>query len=206
MVKVKVCGITNIADALAAAKHGAEMLGFIFAESPRRITPDKAVLIGKEVPAHIAKVGVFVDEKADIVREIAEVCALDALQFHGSETPEYCRLFGQKAIKAFRVKDAKSLEGIARYGPGPFVLDTYVKGLVGGTGLSFDWNLAARAKSYGSIILSGGLNPDNVAEAIATVKPYAVDVSSGVEASPGVKDAGKLEAFMKAVRNAGEMS
>lgn len=204
MVRVKICGITNSDDALAAAEHGVEMLGFVFAESPRRISLEQAVLIGNEIPSFVARVGVFVNEKADKVREIAEACALDALQFHGSETPEYCRQFGRKAVKAFRIKDAAALDGLAEYGSGPFVLDTFVEGLAGGTGRTFDWNLVSRAARQGQIILSGGLNPNNVAEAIAKVKPYAVDVSSGVEAAPGIKDAKKLRAFMKAVREAGE--
>jgi phosphoribosylanthranilate isomerase len=206
MVKVKVCGITNIADALAAAEHGVEMLGFVFAESPRRISPEQAVLIVNEIPSFIAKVGVFVNEKEETVREIAEVCALDALQFHGSETPEYCRAFGVTAIKAFRVKDEASLLGLTRYGEGPFLMDTFIKNTSGGTGETFDWGLAVASARSHRIILSGGLRPDNVGMAIRRVQPFAVDVSSGVEAAPGIKDAKKLRAFMTAVQEAGEAS
>jgi len=200
MVRIKICGITNTGDALAAAELGADALGFVFAESPRRVSSGQAARISAELKFSITKVGVFVNEDADVVRDIAETCSLDTLQFHGSETPEYCRLFGSQAVKAFRVKDTVSLCELARYGAGPFVLDTYVEGTVGGTGRAYDWALAAEASANYRIILSGGLNPDNVRQAIAKVKPYAVDVSSSIEDSPGRKNIKTLKAFISAVR------
>ncbi len=200
MVRIKVCGITNTGDALAAAELGADALGFVFAESPRRVSPGQAARISAELASSITKVGVFVNEDADVVRDIAGACGLDTLQFHGSETPEYCRLFGSQAVKAFRIKDSIDLSELARYGTGPFVLDTYVEGIAGGTGQAYDWNLAAEASADYQIILSGGLNPDNVRQAIAKVKPYAVDVSSGIEDSPGKKNVKMLKAFISAVR------
>lgn len=199
MVRIKICGITNAGDALAAAELGADALGFVFTESPRRVSPGQAARISAELSS-ITKVGVFVNEDADVVRDIAEKCGLDTLQFHGSETPEYCRLFGSQAVKAFRVKDTVNLSELARYGAGPFVLDTYIEGTVGGTGRAYDWDLAAEASASYRIILSGGLNPDNVRQAIAKVKPYAVDVSSGIEDSPGRKNIKTLKAFISAVR------
>jgi phosphoribosylanthranilate isomerase len=204
MVRIKVCGITNYGDALAAAELGADAIGFVFTDSPRRISPEGAARIVAELPPFIAKVGVFVDENVDVVRDIAEICGLDTLQFHGSETPEYCRLFGLQAVKAFRVKDDVNLSELARYGAGPFVLDTHIEGIAGGTGQTFDWNHAAEASVDYRIILSGGLNPYNVHEAVAKVKPYAVDVSSGIEDSPGRKDIKMLKAFILAVRHAEE--
>lgn len=204
MVRIKICGITNSGDALAAAELGADALGFVFAESPHRVSPGQVARISDELPSSISKVGVFVNEEADVVRDTAEMCGLDTLQFHGSETPEYCRLFGSRAVKAFRVKDSVNLSELARYGAGPFVLDTHIEGIAGGTGQTFDWNHAAEASADFRIILSGGLTPDNVCEAIATVKPYAVDVSSGIEDSPGRKDIKMLKAFILAVRHAEE--
>lgn len=206
MVKVKICGITNAADALAAVERGVEMIGFVFADSPRRISPAKAFAIASEIPPFVSRVGVFVDAEAERVRDIAQACALDVLQFHGSESPEYCRSFGMTTIKAFRVKDGTSLSGLTRYGDGPFLMDTYDKDLAGGTGETFDWELAVQPALYHKVILSGGLRPDNVGEAIRRVRPYAVDVSSGIESAPGKKDVQKLRAFMKAVREAGETS
>jgi len=206
VVKVKVCGITNKADAITAIELGADALGFVFADSPRRVTPEEAASICEGLPPFVSIVGVFVDEYAATVRDITGQCGLDLLQFHGSETPGYCQLFGRKAVKVFRIKDKTSLAGLKEYGQGPIVLDAFVEGLAGGTGRTFDWNLAGRAAGHNPVILSGGLNPDNVAEAIAKVKPYAVDVSSGVESAPGKKDARKIRDFIKAVKRTEELS
>lgn len=202
--RVKICGITNIDDAKAAVCLGVDALGFIFAESPRRIEPDKAREIILNLPPIIGIVGVFVDEKEETVKKIASHCGLNTLQFHGLETPEYCSLFHQKIIKAFRIKDEMSLKEISNYQrwTDAFLLDTYKKGIRGGTGKIFDWKLALEAKTFGSIILSGGLSPDNVKDAILQVKPYGVDVGSGVESLPGKKDHRLLEDLIKQVREA----
>lgn len=205
MVRVKVCGITNEDDAIMAVELGADALGFVFADSPRRMSMEEAADICDGLPPFVSRVGVFVDEDAAGVRKIAARCGLDLMQFHGSETPEYCRLFGRKAVKAFRVKDAASLAGVNEYGDGPIVLDAFVEGLAGGTGRTFDWDLAGRLAGHSRIILSGGLNPGNVVEAIAKIRPYAVDVSSGVESAPGRKDARKISEFIKAVRRTEEL-
>ncbi len=206
MVRVKVCGITNESDATMAVELGADALGFVFADSPRRVSAEEAANICDGLPPFVSKVGVFVDEDDARVREIAARCGLDLMQFHGSETPAYCRLFGRKAVKAFRIKDAGSLAWVNKYGPGPILLDAFVEGKAGGTGLTFDWDLAGRVTGRSRIILSGGLNPGNVAEAITKVKPYAVDVSSGVESSAGRKDARKIREFIKAVRRTEELT
>ncbi len=202
--KVKVCGITNLEDARLAVSLGIDALGFIFAKSPRRVEPAKAEEIIRALPPMVSIVGVFVDEKEEIVREIASHCRLTMLQFHGSESPEYCKLFPQRVIKAFRMKDAGSLKGISRYDGyiGAFLLDTYKEGVMGGTGETFDWELALKAKAIGPIILSGGLTPDTVKDAILKVRPYGVDVGSGVESYPGKKDPGLLRDFVTQVREA----
>ncbi|HIC91719.1 MAG TPA: phosphoribosylanthranilate isomerase [Syntrophaceae bacterium] len=202
--RVKICGITNIEDAKAAISLGVDALGFIFAESPRKIEPDKARKIILNLPPIIGIVGVFVDEKEEIVKEIASHCGLNTLQFHGSETPEYCNLFPHKIIKAFRIKDEMSLKEIPHYQrwADAFLLDTYKKGIRGGTGRTFDWKLAIKSKKFGPIILSGGLRPDNVKDAILEVRPYGVDVGSGVESLPGKKDYRLLEEFITQVKEA----
>jgi phosphoribosylanthranilate isomerase len=195
MTRIKICGITNLEDAMAAVQCGADALGFVFAESPRRIEPKKAKEIISRVPPFINTVGVFVDEPADRVWEIALTCRLDALQFHGHESPEYCRGFDKRVIKAFRVKDRTIVEAIVRYDVDAVLLDSSGGG---GTGRSFDWDLVRGIE--GHIILAGGLTPDNVGEAIEKVRPYAVDVSTGVENHPGKKDRRKIEEFIRNVR------
>lgn len=202
MIRVKICGITNVDDALLAVELGAHALGFIFAESPRRVTPIMASQIIEKLPPLITKVGVFVDEDKEMVSEVAAVCGLDALQFHGSEPPEYCTRFkekGVKVIKAVRVKNRESLEPLSHYSADAYLLDTHVEGMAGGTGVTFDWKLALEAKKFGPIILSGGLNSENVAEAIRVAKPFGVDVCSGVEKRTGKKDLDKLRAFFDEV-------
>ena len=144
--------------------------------------------------------GVFVNETADRINRIADRCGLDAVQLHGDESPAFCKRIKHRVIKAVRVKDASSLKEMSRYSVDAFLLDTYQKGLWGGTGQAFDWKLATRAKKYGPVILAGGLNARNVKEAIRKVRPYGLDVSSGVEQSPGKKDPKKVKAFLNAVR------
>jgi phosphoribosylanthranilate isomerase len=200
MTKIKVCGITNAEDALFALSLGVDALGFIFAESKRRITAVNARKIIDILPQSILKVGVFVNEEAKRVREILEFCYLDALQFHGNESPKYILKFRETKIKSFSMEDKDSLDDIAKYKADAYLLDTYSPKEYGGTGKTFNWDLAVKAKKFGPIILAGGLNPDNIEEAIKKVKPCAVDVSSGVESYPGKKDKKKLEELVKKVR------
>ena len=196
-VRVKICGITNSEDAHAAVEYGADALGFVFAKSPRQITKEQARDIIAELPPFVSPVGVFADEKADMIKEICDFCGIQTVQLHGNEQPSYLKeLEGYKLIKAFRVKEEDDLKQLANYKPHAFLLDSYVKGVMGGTGVSFNWEIARQAHKYGTIILSGGLTPKNVKEAIQMVKPYAVDVSSGVESSPGKKDKSLVKRFI----------
>jgi phosphoribosylanthranilate isomerase len=204
MVKVKICGITNLRDALMATEAGADILGFVFARSPRQVTPEQAAEICAALPSSVTRIGVFVDSDLEFVKKTVLECNLDIAQFHGDESPEYCSSFPYAAIKAFRVKDRASLDMLLPYRVEAYLLDTYVPGKAGGTGQTFDWSLAIEAKKYGRIILSGGLTPDNVARAVAQVEPFAVDVSSGVEIMPGRKDPEKVKAFIKAAKGHGQ--
>ena len=200
-VKVKICGITNLKDALLAAENGADAVGFIFyKESPRSISQKEVKEIIVQLPPFVETVGVFVDEMSDKVNRIAEQCRLTAIQLHGDESPAFCRRIKRRVVKAVRVKDAESLKGMSGYDVSGFLLDSYNDGGRGGTGQVFDWNLALRAKKQGPVILAGGLNPYNVYTAIHRVKPYGVDVCSGVEKSAGLKDPKKISEFIKAVR------
>jgi phosphoribosylanthranilate isomerase len=203
-VKVKICGITNVEDALAAVEAGASAVGFIFYEpSPRFLSPKDAAAIVHALPALVAKVGVFVNAPEDRVRRILDECALDTLQFHGEEPPEFCRRFPVKRIKAFRVRDPDSLAATRAYSTETWLLDSFVVGQPGGTGSRFNWEIAAAAvRSGGRVLLAGGLTPENVAAAARAVRPYGFDVSSGVESAPGKKDAAKVRAFIRAVREA----
>lgn len=200
MVRIKICGITNLEDARKAVELGADALGFVFAPSPRRIEPEKAREIIRNLPPFITTVGVFVNERMAKVKEIAEFSMLDVLQFHGDEAPEYCRKFTRRVIKSFPVKDEKVLERLKFYSPSAYLLDAYSRSIRGGMGKTFPWEIARKAGQYGRIILAGGLNPNNVEEAIRTVCPYAVDVSSGVEISPGIKDHEKMAKFIRVVK------
>ena len=203
MVRIKICGITNLEDARLAADLGAQALGFNFYPlSPRKVDPEAARAIIAQLPPLVLSVGVFVDEDAGVVRDLAARVGLDWVQLHGQESPEYCRSLGRRVIKAFRIKDAASLSFLAVYqgAAQALLLDTYRTGQVGGTGETFDWQLARRAHEYGRIILAGGLTPENVAQAIRVAQPQAVDVAIGVEAAPGKKDPEKLRNFIAAVR------
>ena len=207
MTYVKICGITNLEDALRAAALGADLLGFVFhPPSPRCVTPEMAreisAAVRREAPS-IRTVGVFVDLPPETVRAIAAQCGLDCVQLHGSEPPAaaaYLTDAGFEVFKAFRVRDGSELNGLDRYRVAAYLLDAYSPAHPGGTGRTFDWDLAARATEHGRIILAGGLTPDNVAAAIRAVRPWGVDVSTGVEAAPGRKDHSKLERFIAAVR------
>jgi len=202
MVKVKVCGITNPHDALMAIELGADALGFIFAPSPRRISPEKARDIIRSIPPFAKTVGVFVNEELTTIRRIADYCSVDLIQLHGNEHPDICLELMPRAIKAFRIKDKLSLESVrAYYGTArAFLLDTYSEEREGGTGKTFNWDLAIKGKGLGvPIILSGGLRPSNIQRAILTVQPYAVDVNSGIEESPGKKDPLLMKTLMKKI-------
>jgi len=205
-VKVKICGNTNLADAQFALEAGADMLGFIFCEtSPRFVTVEKATDIARKLPPHAVKVGVFVNPSEELVTRAIGECGLNMLQFHGDESPEFCTQFGVMSVKAFRVRDAASLETLTDYPTDAWLLDTFAPDKAGGTGKTFNWDLAIEAQKFGKpIFLAGGLTPENVAEAARKVRPFAVDVSSGVESAPGKKDAAKVRNFIAAVKQAGE--
>jgi phosphoribosylanthranilate isomerase len=205
-VRIKICGITNKEDALAAAHFGADALGFVFATSPRKVSAESARNIIKALPLFVTTVGVFVDEDPERVSSIASLCGLDILQLHGSESVDYCSRFDRRVIKAVRMQSRDELKNLSKYvdAVDGLLLDTYVPDKLGGTGITFDWKLAAEAKRYGRIILAGGLNPENVAAAISVVKPYAVDASSGLERSPGVKDHKKMARFIKEANEAAQ--
>lgn len=198
--RIKICGITNLEDALLASESGADALGFVFAESPRRVEPAEAKNIINHLPPFIARVGVFVNEKPEVVEEIAAFCGLSIIQLHGDEDRDYLDVLSIPAIKAFRVKDESVLETIQAFGINHFLLDAYDSVRRGGTGTAFDWGIAQRAAKLGSIILGGGLRCGNVREALNYVHPYAVDVSSGVESRPGKKDSRKIVEFIHEVK------
>lgn len=204
-IKVKVCGITNAEDALAAVEAGADALGFIFYEkSPRYVVPAVAANIIAELPPLVTPVGVFVNEGLATVRSIMDTCGLAMAQLHGDENVSYCRELARPAMKALRLRDRGSLLALAEYqgrgGVRGFVLDAFSELSYGGTGQITDWGLAAEVAKSTPLLLAGGLTPDNVTEAIRTVRPYGVDVSSGVESAPGKKDHAKMRAFVDAVR------
>ena len=189
-VKVKICGITNLADASIAVELGANALGFIFAPSPRQIAPQKVREIIRAIPPFVKTVGVFVNEAPATIKEVRKHCGLDLIQLHGDESPAFCDELMPYTIKALRIKDESSLQtGRAYQGKvRALLLDTYSKEKAGGTGKTFDWNLAIKIKKMGfPIILSGGLGSSNIDLAIHTARPYAVDVNSGVEKYPGKK-------------------
>jgi phosphoribosylanthranilate isomerase len=201
-VKVKICGVTRVQDALAASEAGADAVGLMFYErSPRFVMRQRAADIIAALPPFVAKVGVFVDAPEEEVRRTISECGLDTLQFHGQESPEYCRRFGLKVIKAFRIRDAQTLPATGAYDQETWLLDSYAEGAPGGTGKSFNWDLAATVvRGGGRILLAGGLTPQNVGQAVTQVRPFGVDVSSGVESAPGIKDSAKIRAFIEAAR------
>ena len=204
-VKVKICGITSLSDGLAAAEAGADAIGFVFSqESPRRVSLEPAAGIIRALPPFIVKVGVFVNAPEELVYRAISECGLSLLQFHGDETPDYCLQFGLMSMKAFRIRDAESLRALPAYRTDAWLLDAFSADKPGGTGERFNWDLAVQARELGRpIFLAGGLTPENVGDAVRKVRPYAVDVSSGVEAAPGKKDPAKVAAFIRAVKEAG---
>lgn len=201
--KIKICGITNPTDALAAVEAGADALGFIFYDrSPRYVSLKAAVEISRQLPPFVMRVGVFVNaEEGLILRAIGEA-GLTMLQFHGDEAPEFCRQFGLMSMKAFRVHGPETLDQIPRYDTEAYLLDAFSSAALGGTGERFNWDLAVEARKFGKpIFLAGGLTPENVAGAIRKVGPFGVDVSSGVESAPGRKDHAKVKAFIAAAKS-----
>ncbi len=204
MVKVKICGITNIEDAMAAVDFGADALGFVFVKkSPRYVQPKKAAMIINELPPFIQTVGVFANETAKNIEAVISMARLDVAQLHGDEPPEMCKL-SRRVVKAIRVKSLESLAPLSEYGRhvSGFLLDAYTSDKLGGTGMIFNWDIAVEAKQFGQIILAGGLTPDNVAEAVRHVTPYGVDVSSGVEQKKGKKDLEKMRLFIEKAKSA----
>jgi phosphoribosylanthranilate isomerase len=202
--RIKICGITNVADGLAAAEAGADMIGLMFYDkSPRHITLPAAVEISRALPPFVVRVGVFANPtEEEVLRAIAD-CGVTMLQFHGEEPPEFCTQFGVMSMKAFRIRDAKTLEELPNYTTDAYLLDAYSAGARGGTGEKFNWEIAIEAQQFGKpIFLAGGLTPENVAKAVIQVEPFGVDVSSGVESGPGKKDHAKVRAFIEAVRAA----
>jgi phosphoribosylanthranilate isomerase len=208
MVQIKICGITNLEDALAAVKAGADALGFNFyPNSQRYVTSQVAHNIIESLPAHILCVGVFVNEEPAKVARIANEAGLGGLQFHGDETPEYIEQFNHRLvgysfrIKALRVQRGFKPETAARYSADAIMLDAFARQARGGTGHTFDWELARRTRELvPKLFLAGGLSPDNIEEAIRTVEPYGVDACSGLESSPGRKDRGRVRDFIRLAR------
>ena len=200
---VKICGITRPEDALAAARAGAHAVGLVFyAKSPRNVSPAKAADIVRVLPPFVTTVGLFVDATAAEVRAVLAEVPIALLQFHGDETPEFCRQFKRPYVKAVRVRAGVDLLQYARdyHDAKALLLDNFVEGMHGGSGVAFDWSLIPRGLPL-PVILSGGLTPENVADAVRRVRPSAVDVSSGVESAKGIKDAQKIAAFIKGVRS-----
>ncbi len=203
MTRVKICGITSAEDALAAVEAGADALGFVFAPgTPRLVHPETAERIVAGLPPFVTAVGVFVDQPLEEVLRIAARCNLQAVQLHGDESEAFSRRIPLKVIKALRVRDVPDLRLIPTYPAHAFLLDAFVEGQAGGTGALISWDLAVHAKGHAPIILSGGLRPETVGLAVRRVRPYGVDVSSGVEAGPGRKDHQKVRKFIAAVRQA----
>lgn len=202
MARIKICGITRVEDALAAAEAGADAIGLVFyAPSPRAVDAEQAAGIVAALPPFVTTVGLFVDADPGDVREVLARVPLDVLQFHGEESDEYCRQFGRPFLKAVRVQSAEQLADVAARWPGAsgILLDSYKPGVPGGTGEVFDWRLVPANRDW-NLVLAGGLTAANVHQAISEMRPWAVDVSGGVEASKGIKDVEKINAFVQEVK------
>ena len=204
MISVKICGITRFEDAAEAVKLGANALGYILTSSPRQISPEKARDIIGSLPPFVKSVGVFVNESPATIRDITDLCGLDLVQLHGDESPDLCKEFMPYTMKALRIKDDSIIPSIESYRGKvrALLLDTYVKNKPGGTGKTFDWDLAVKIKAFNiPIILSGGLGPNNIEDAIKTIRPYGVDINSGVEESPGKKSHELLRELFNILNN-----
>ncbi len=200
-VRIKICGITRLEDAMAASELGVDALGFVFyGKSPRYIEPEKAAAIIQQLPDAVSAVGLFVNPSQQQVDDVLTVCPLDVIQLHGDETPDFCRAQSLPVMKAVAVSCAEDLVRAASFDCAVLLDAKAPAGVFGGTGKSFDWSLLQGFSHTFPLILAGGLNPENVAEALAVRQWFAVDVSSGVETSPGLKDAGKMQTFVAAVR------
>ena len=202
MTQIKICGMTNQEDALFAASSGVDALGFIFYEkTPRFVTPEKAKGIIAALPGEVARIGVFVNHSYDEIERIRTFCNLDMIQLHGDESPEFCRRFpSSMVVRSFALRTEDDLRLLDDYPGTPILADSYAPGLRGGTGRIVDWNLARRVMKTHPLILSGGLSPDNISEALAAVSPDAVDINSGVETAPGKKDPEKIRAIVDLIR------
>lgn len=204
MVRIKVCGLTDPAEARQAAEYGVDAIGLVFAKSPRQVNPETARLIVRAVPPFVQTVGVFVNESPRRIRDIVAHCGLDLVQLHGEEKPDVCEALAPRAVKAARVRTCEDIEALSAYNGmvRAFLLDAWSPDTHGGTGQTFDWSIVTEAgKALAEpVILAGGLNPQNVAHAVEQVRPWGVDVSSGVEISPGRKDMEKIRRFVEAVR------
>lgn len=201
-VRIKICGLTRDEDVHNAVVEGADALGFVlYAPSPRAVSAEQAALLIKKVPAFVTTVALFVDESAEEVRRALSICPFDLLQFHGDESPEFCRQFNRPYMKAIRVRSADDIHSAVQQYPDAkaLLLDAYVENLPGGTGQAFDWRLIPQLSV--PWVLAGGLNSTNVADAINQVAPFAVDISGGIEASKGIKDRKKIQEFISEVRN-----
>ena len=201
-IRVKICGLTRVEDVLAAVRAGADAIGFVFTASPRRVSVETAIRLSSYVPEGVSRVGLFLDQDRSEIQRIVDSVALDILQFHGCESEQQCSLYGLPWLKAVAMENAGSVRRAEREFPGAagLLLDSHSKGGRGGSGESFDWSLSKPVSK--AVWLAGGLNPNNVGLAIQTVRPFAVDVSSGVETEPGIKDATLMNAFVAAVREA----
>jgi phosphoribosylanthranilate isomerase len=200
--RIKICGITRVEDAIAAVASGADAIGLVFyGKSPRAVSIDQASIIAKAVPPFVSIVALFVDESAAEIERVLNAVPIDVIQFHGSETPQFCEQFSRPYVKALRVTPDLNLETASKgYASSRgILLDAWKEGVPGGTGLSFDWRLAQKSLPL-PMILAGGLKPENVGDAIAMLRPAAVDVSGGVESAPGIKDSAKIREFIAAVR------
>lgn len=202
MVRIKICGITRIEDALAAAKAGADAIGLVFhAASPRAVGIEQAAAIVQELPPFVTTVGLFVDASQERVNQVLSQVPLDLLQFHGDEPDDFCQRFARPYLKALRVRAGDDLNALAACWPGAcgILLDSYKPGVPGGTGETFDWSMIPAQRDW-NLVLAGGLNADNVRQAIELATPWAVDISGGVEAGKGIKDASKINAFIQEVK------
>lgn len=205
MLKIKICGLTNAEDAAVAVEAGADAVGFVFhRKSPRCAETSAVKAIIRELPPFVLPIGVFVNEEPKVVRDVMDSCGLALAQLHGDETAAYCETLGRPVLKAIRLRDRGSFLALAEFqgraGVRGFLVDAFSPDAYGGTGQLADWSLAAEAAAVARILLAGGLTPENVAQAVGQVRPYGVDVSSGVEARPGKKDHAKVRAFVQAVR------
>ena len=202
MIKIKICGMTNLEDALFAANAGVDAVGFIFAPSPRQVTPETVRAISLALPPSVMRVGVFVNEAPERVNALARECNLDAVQLHGDEAPEDCRKIEAQVIKAIRIKNNGSIPDLSAYEPivSAFLFDTYSPNQRGGTGIPFDWTVLKTLSTTAHVMISGGLNADTLPLLLKTFTPYAVDLSSGVESAPGKKDHEKILEIVKLIR------